>query len=147
MVYVRRWASGVYFVAERIAMTDREIIIELGRLMGCEIISENYPQGVFMGNAEKRLAMYWPNHPTGGAPWRPLESIADAFEVQAWLPKEKQRQYARELCFTSEAFMETRGALALHNRDWKLISATPRQRCMAILAVYGIAKEEGRSGI
>lgn len=69
--------------------------------------------------------------------WNPFESPADAFELEAAIPEDKRIAYTRALCYATDAFMDNRGAIALHARDWKLIHATPRQRSEAALAVLG----------
>ena len=67
--------------------------------------------------------------------FNPRTSIADAFEMEEAIPKEKRPQYLRNLSHETGAFMENRGSHALHERDWKLTHATPAQRVDAAIAV------------
>lgn len=64
--------------------------------------------------------------------WKPMDSIVAANVLMDALPEDCRQLFVRNLCFETDAFMDNRGAGALAARDWKLLSATPRQITKAI---------------
>lgn len=111
-------------------MTDREIVIFLAeKVMGWQVFQSGRGSWWARDKAdtlEERDIMLESLHPWDEMPaWKPLESIADAFEVQAALKAGQIDRYIEALLdgWPKSGF----------NEYWWLIQLTPRQRCLAIV--------------
>ncbi len=127
-------------------MTDLEIIPFLGeRCMGWEVFPlgrEDYDAGCYRAShrlVESVRPGLWNYFPpgNGGVTWNPLTSMANVCECQLALAEERRNRFCRELAVVTDAFMEDKGSFHLHRRDWKLINATARQRCIALVNALG----------
>lgn len=109
-------------------MTDREIITHLAtKVKGWDARAVALTSGIF--DAPDGSVHVWPRN------WNPLESIADAFDVQqhAMESPERRRSYTRWLNRIAWDITTDR-----NGRDWAMINASARHRCIALLATYGI---------
>lgn len=111
-------------------MTDQDIVRHLAeKVMGWK--AEESLGGLYITNpSDHRMRRFWDAGRTGADYWNPLESIADAFEVQAAIPEEKRWDYLMEL---REVVGATIDPLTTTGGVWSLVAATPRQRCLAAL--------------
>lgn len=116
-------------------MTDAEIIRHLAeKVMGWKVFQSG--RGSWWardkeGTLEERDIMIESLHQWDEMPaWNPLVYISDAFEVQSALPEELRAIYQRAL--DVEVSPEDLRRTAIQ-QEWALITATPRQRCLAMV--------------
>ncbi len=124
-----RWVALASEVLEMVfgRMTDREKIICLAtRVMGW-----TFNRGIWMvlEDGELCLADY--------DDWNPLESIADAFEVQVAIPEPKRRIFGHALISVIE-FSKDPKISPISATTWEIVNATARQRCDAIIEALGL---------
>lgn len=113
-------------------MTDADIIRRLAELRGWKVKDCHTGPGT-EGMLRVGNRMWWPHCHCGDATWNPLESIADAWELEGSLPEEKQGYYTLELYELIEVNMRS-----VKNRNWCIRRASPRQICMAYIAAHGV---------
>ncbi len=101
-------------------MTDRGIITHLAeKVLGWKFAAGGWWKHI-QTPQEKMVA---------GAGWNPLESIEDAFQVQAAIPEVKVCLYISKLRYEL-GLQYPLSAFGQHDL-FKIASATPRQRCLA----------------
>lgn len=115
-------------------MTDREIIIHLAeKVMGWTVRNVDAVSGskevIAIRDASGRDRIWYPG--CGNRYWNPLESIADAFEVQAvvlaWKHADKYIFRMNDMACSGAAVISTTRMARF------MLSASPRQRSLAIV--------------
>lgn len=119
-------------------MTDRDIIVRLAtEVMGWKSADgiERDDQCCFFRPTEsgKRLVCWWNSVTCSGASaWNPLESITDAYEMEAAIPEAERDAYIGYLeCECVRGGFDSDSPA----HEFAIVHATPRQRCLATIAM------------
>jgi hypothetical protein len=114
-------------------MTDAEIITRLAVEIHGWHVSDNIFDPIYPKLLSRQDGTFtFRNSNSECHRWNPLEFWADAMELQAAIPDEMRFAYQRALDreVSPEGVRQT-GV----QQEWNLIAATPRQRCMAMIAM------------
>lgn len=120
-------------------MTDRDKVVKLAtEVMGWYILDPEFnptgdiPKGATLCSWSGCNLSYWAAPERARRPWNPLESIANAYEMESKIPVALRDEYCRAL-WNSFAGIKTPWRSKFEGY-WYFTHATARQRCDAAIS-------------
>ncbi len=116
------------------ALTDREKVIQLAeKIMGWKAVEVGTFKLLVRLERQNGFPLEYRTGCKGGsaAMWNPLESIEDAYDLEAALPPDRHHGYLMRLY---DSIVGTAPIVGTTKLYWGLVHASARQRCDAMLA-------------